>query len=67
MNTVAKQSQKTAKAGGPVWFLTVFIVIWDGVVFGLMLPASHIPFWFKAIFVIAGFAVTVLTLFSWRA
>jgi hypothetical protein len=62
-----KHSQKTAKAGGPVWFLTVFILIWDGVVFGLMLRANHIPFWFKAIFVIAGFAVTALTIFSWRA
>ncbi|MEY4537523.1 MAG: hypothetical protein RL171_1674 [Pseudomonadota bacterium] len=67
MNTVAKHSQKTAKAGGPVWFLTVFILIWDGVVFGIMLRASHIPFWFMAIFIIAGLAITAATIFSWRA
>lgn len=67
MNTVAKFSQKTAKAGGPVWFLTVFILIWNGVVFGVMFRASNIPFWFMAIFAIAGFGITALTIFSWRA
>ena len=66
MKTDTKLSQKTAKAGGPVWFLTVFILIWDSVVFGIMLRASHIPFWFMAIFIIASFAVTALTIFSWR-
>lgn len=66
MNTVAKRSQKTAKAGGPVWFLTVFILIWDGVVFGVMFKASHIPFWFMAIFGIVGLGIAAITISLWR-
>jgi hypothetical protein len=66
MNTVAKNSQKTAKAGGSVWFLTFFTLIWDGVVFGVMFKASHIPFWFMAIFGIAGLGIAALTISLWR-
>ena len=66
MNTVAKHSQKNAKAGGPVWFLTFFTLIWDGFVFGVMFKASHIPFWFMAIFVIAGLGIAALTISLWR-
>jgi len=66
MNTVAKHSQKTAKAGGFVWFLTFFTLIWDGIVFGVMFKASHIPFWFMAIFGIVGLGITALTISLWR-
>jgi hypothetical protein len=61
------QSQKVAIAGKAAWVLTFFILIWNSLVFGLMLPIRDIPFWFKAIFVVAGFAITVVTVFSWRA
>jgi hypothetical protein len=60
------QSQKQSSMLGAVVFITIFTLIWDSVVFGFMLPRGNIPFWFKAIFVIAGFGVTVATVFAWQ-
>jgi hypothetical protein len=60
------QSQKQSSMGGAVVFITLFTLIWDSVVFGLMLPKGDIPFWFKTVFIIAAFGVTVATVFAWR-
>lgn len=59
------KSQTDSSATGAAIFLTIFCIIWDGVVFGVMLKQSHIPFWFKSVFVIAGIFVTLLTLYLW--
>lgn len=67
MNSSTRQSQSLSKSGGPaIWFLTVFILIWDSIVFSFVAPANNIPFWFKAIFVSMGLLVTVATFFAWR-
>ena len=66
MKNGVKQSQKQTSMVGAVIFLTIFTLIWDGMVFGFMLPKRDIPFWFKAIFVVAGFGITVATVFAWR-
>ncbi len=62
----ARPSQTTSKAGPGAIFLTVFAVVWNTLVVKLVVPGSDIPFWFKAIFVLAGLAVAWGALFSWR-
>jgi ankyrin repeat protein len=59
------KSQTHSSATGVAIFLTIFCMIWDSVVFGVMLKQNQIPFWFKSIFVIAGVFVTLLTLYMW--
>jgi hypothetical protein len=67
MSNSTQKSQTNSNAGGPaIWFLTVFILIWDSMVFGFVVPARNIPFWFKAIFVGMGLLVTIATFFAWR-
>jgi hypothetical protein len=67
MSNSTQKSQTNSDAGGPaIWFLTVFILIWDTMVFGFVVPARNMPFWFKAIFVGMGLLVTVATFFVWR-
>lgn len=67
MNINTGQSQIFSQSGGPaIWFLTVFILIWNTMVFGFVIPARNMPFWFKAIFVGMGLLVTVATIFAWR-
>jgi hypothetical protein len=62
-----KYSQTDSDAGGSaIWFLTVFILMWDSMVFGFVVPARNMPFWFKAVFVGMGLLVTVATFFAWR-
>jgi Ankyrin repeats (3 copies) len=59
------KSQTRDSSTGIAVFLTLFCIFWDGIVFGLMLKQSHIPFWFKSIFVIAGVLITGLTMRLW--
>ncbi len=44
----------------------MFAIVWDAIVLKLMVPVGHIPFWFKALFVLAGAAVTLSALYLWR-
>lgn len=60
------QSQTRTRAGQGAEFLTLFSVVWDAVVLMLMVPNRDIPFWFKAVFVVAGVGVTWATLYLWR-
>jgi Ankyrin repeats (3 copies) len=67
MSNSTQKSQTNSNAGGTaIWFLTVFILIWDSMVFGFVVPARNMPFWFKSIFVGMGLLVTVATVFAWR-
>lgn len=59
------KSQTRDSSTGIAIFLTLFCVFWDSIVFGVMLKQSHIPFWFKSIFVVAGVLITALTLRLW--
>jgi ankyrin repeat protein len=59
------KSQTRDSSTGIAIFLTFFCIFWDSIVFGLMLKQSHIPFWFKSIFVVAGVLITGLTLRLW--
>lgn len=59
------KSQTNDSNTGIAIFLTIFCIFWDSIVFGLMLKQSHIPFWFKSIFVTAGVLITALALYMW--
>lgn len=61
-----ERSQTRTRAGQGAEFLTVFCIVWDTVVLKLMVPNGGIPFWFKALFVLAGVGVTWLALHLWR-
>lgn len=60
------QSQTRTRAGQGAEFLTLFSFVWDAVVLMLMVPNRGIPFWFKAVFVVADVGVTWATLYLWR-
>jgi Ankyrin repeats (3 copies)/Ankyrin repeats (many copies) len=53
-------------AGSGAAFFTVFALVWDAIVLGLVVPQTHIPLWFKAVFVIAGLLVTWGAVYAWR-
>jgi hypothetical protein len=59
-------SQTQSRAGKGAVFLTLFVLVWDTVVFKVLLPQHDIPFWFKAIFVLVSLAATWGALSSWR-
>lgn len=66
MNNEKKRSQSLSKSGTGALFLTFFSVFWDTIVFRFLVPQSDVPFWFKAVFVVAGFIVTAAAAFAWR-
>ena len=61
-----KASQRSTQAGAGAGFLTLFTLIWNGVVWGLLVPEQGAPTWFKAVFVIAGLLVAWGSVVSWR-
>ncbi len=61
-----KPSQTQTKAGAGALIATVFALVWDTMVYKLVVPARGIPFWFKAAFVAGGLLVTWGALYAWR-
>lgn len=66
MKNNQEKSQSISKSGAGALFISIFALIWDAIVFRFLVPQSDVPFWFKAVFVVAGFAVTVGAVFAWR-
>ncbi|QTN29780.1 ankyrin repeat domain-containing protein [Rhodoferax sp. AJA081-3] len=64
--TKSERSQTRTRAGKGAEALTVFAIVWDTIVLKLMVPTGDIPFWFKALFVLAGVGVTWGALYLWR-
>jgi hypothetical protein len=58
-------SQTRTRAGRGAEFLSVFAIVWNTVVCGLLLPKAGLPFWFKAIFLVASLLVTWATFHAW--
>ncbi|QCB47035.1 ankyrin repeat domain-containing protein [Hydrogenophaga sp. PAMC20947] len=61
-----KPSQRSTRAGSGAGFLTLFTLIWNAMVWGLLVPDQGAPVWFKAVFVVAGALVAWATIVSWR-
>jgi ankyrin repeat protein len=61
-----EKSQTRTRAGQGAEFLTLFSIVWDAVVLLLIIPNNEIPFWFKSVFVLAGFGVTWTAIYLWR-
>lgn len=58
-------SRHQARSGAGAWFLTAFSLVWNVVVWALLMP-SDAPAWFKGIFVLAGCLVAWGTVMVWR-
>lgn len=56
--------QKTANAGAGAGFLTVFAIVWNALVWFMLVPNSQAPFLLKSLFVLAGILVAVLALMA---
>jgi Ankyrin repeats (3 copies) len=66
MKNNQEKSQSLSKSGAGTLFISIFALIWDTIVFRFLVPQSDVPFWFKTVFVVAGFIVTVAAAFAWR-
>lgn len=58
-------SQRHTRAGAGAWFLTVFSVVWNAMVWALLMP-SDAPTWFKVAFGLAGGLVVWGSVVAWR-
>jgi ankyrin repeat protein len=62
----SKPSQRSTRAGAGALFLTLFALVWNAMVWGLLMPEKGAPALFKALFVIAGVLVALVAVLSWR-
>ncbi len=63
---MTQRSQTRAHAGASAIFLTLFAVVWNAMVFGLLVPERGASIWFKAVFVLMGVLVAWGSVFLWR-
>lgn len=63
---ISTPSQRSTRAGAGALFLTLFALVWNAMVWGLLMPEKGAPMLFKAVFVIAGLLVTLGAVLSWR-
>ena len=61
-----KPSQRNTQAGAAAGALTLFTLVWNGLVWGLLMPEQGAPIWFKGLFVAAGALVALATVAAWR-
>lgn len=64
MTSRNRLSQKEVTAGGPTLLFAILAIVWNGLVYGLMLSASHIPRWFNGLFVVIGGLFVLATVLS---
>jgi hypothetical protein len=58
-------SRHRARSGAGAWFMTAFALIWNVVVWALLVP-SEAPGWFKGVFALAGGLVVWAAVTLWR-
>ena len=59
-------SQRSTRAGAGAGFLTLFTLVWNGMVWGILVPDLGAPLWFKAVFVAGGVLVALGAVAAWR-
>ncbi len=61
-----KPSQRSTRSGASAGLLTLFTLVWNAMVWGLLMPDQGAPIWFKAVFVIFGLLVAWGSVVTWR-
>ncbi len=61
-----KPSQRSTRSGASAGLLTLFTLVWNAMVWGLLMPDQGAPTWFKAVFVIVGLLVAWGSVVTWR-
>jgi ankyrin repeat protein len=61
-----KASQRSTRAGAGAVFLTLFTLMWNWVVWTVLVPEVGAPVWFKGVFVVAGVVMALAAVIAWR-
>ena len=64
--TLKPASKRSTRAGAGAVFLTLFTLVWNAMVWGILVPDLGAPFWFKAVFVACGVLVGLGAAAAWR-